>query len=586
MKGGRKNPKAAAGAAAAKPAGGRISLALLAAALLPLLLYWPTTGYGLLLDDKVLFENSPSLSDLGSIPEGFAKDLGAVRKGTETVNSSYYRPLFLAVSTLYYQAFGGDPAAWHRLCVFLAAAIGALACLFFLRIGFPPWLAVAASWVFSLHPSHVSSIAWAAGLQELLAAAFVLAALLAALRVEEREGGPAPLVLALAAYALALLSKEVAIGLLPFLAFWALMRRQDDRAAAIRLGRLALFAGMLTAVYLGVRLWVLGGRLALPAVNAPGFFESLPAVPVALLTYLRLLFWPFGFSIFRPERPFLSPWSPVVLIAVAALVVFAAAAYRAARTRRALALPLVFFVCLLLPVLSLWVLDPQWMVTDRYLFLPSLALPWILGRALPPRVAAAVFGILVALFAFLTLRYAAIFENERTFVAAMEKAEPTSPLIFSEKGRLLALAGDAAGSEAAYARAIELDPVAPAALEKLGDFALQKGDLAAAESHYRRALTVRPYASRGFKLVAVALVRSGQSGQAAKLIAESAERWPEDFQVQLMHAAFRLHSGERTAAEAAFEAARRLRPEDPAVAGGFDAAMARFLPSLGLSAGR
>lgn len=554
---------------------------LLLAALVPLLIFWKTTGYGLLLDDRVLFENSPSLSDLGSIPEGFAKDLGAVRKGTDTVNSSYYRPFFLAVSTLYHQWVGGDPADWHRFCVLLAAAIGALACLFFLRLGFPLWMAVGASWVFSLHPSHVSSIAWAAGLQELLAAAFALAALLAAQRVEAGESRPAT-ALALAAFAAALLSKEMAIGLLPFLALWAYLRRQDDPAAARRLGSLAVLAGCVTALYLIARLWVLGGRLALPAENAPGFLVSLPAVPVAILTYLQLLLWPFGFSIFRPERPFLSPWAPAVLIAVAALAIFALAAWRAARDRRELALPLVFFVCLLLPVLNLWVLDPQWMVTDRYLFLPSLALPWLLGRALPPRLAAAVFAGLALVFAALTWRYTAIFENERVFVAAMEKAEPTSPLIFSEKGRLLAQSGDTAGARAAYARAVELDPIAPAPLEALGDASLQQGDLAAAEEYYRRALTLRPYASRGFKLVAVGLARSGRRAEAERLVAESAERWPEDFQVQLMHAAFLRADGRGADAAAVFETARALRPQDPAVAGGYEAALARFAPGLGL----
>src|ERR1700686_5103845 len=78
-------------------------LTLAAAALVPLLVYWPTTGYGFLLDDLVYFQKSPSLSDLASIPRGFVTNLGALRKGVDTVIISYYRPVFLALSTLYYQ---------------------------------------------------------------------------------------------------------------------------------------------------------------------------------------------------------------------------------------------------------------------------------------------------------------------------------------------------------------------------------------------------------------------------------------------------------------------------------------------------
>ena len=182
----KKGPTAAdAPPAAVAPAIARRSwIAVLAAALLPLAFFWPTTGYGFLLDDRVLFEKSPSLADPGSIAEGFVKDVGALRKGGDTVGSSYYRPVFLALSTLHYQWIGKTPAAWHRAAVVLAALIGSLACSLFLRLGWPPLLALLASVVFSLHPSHVSSVAWASGLQELLAAFFVLLALQAAVSVQ------------------------------------------------------------------------------------------------------------------------------------------------------------------------------------------------------------------------------------------------------------------------------------------------------------------------------------------------------------------------------------------------------------------
>src|SRR5215831_2765201 len=78
----------------------RLRLAcMLAAALVPAAVYGPTTGYGFLLDDTVLFQKSASLADLGSIPRGFATDVGALRKGAESVISSFYRPVFLALST-------------------------------------------------------------------------------------------------------------------------------------------------------------------------------------------------------------------------------------------------------------------------------------------------------------------------------------------------------------------------------------------------------------------------------------------------------------------------------------------------------
>lgn len=569
-------------------------LTLAAAALVPLLVYWPTTGYGFLLDDFVLYRTSASLTDLGSIPRGFVTDLGALRKGADTVISSYYRPVFLALSTLYHRLAGGEPSAWHAAAVALAALIGALVCGFFLRLGFSPPVALLASLVFSLHPSHVSSVAWASGLQELLAACFVCCAL-HALLWRRRDGGDGlPIALAAAAYALALLSKEVAIGLLPFAVVWALATAKSDPARSRRLWQAAAVLAGVTLLYLAVRVAIFGG-LALPFPGAPGFRAALPSVPVALVTYLRLLVWPAGFSIFRPERPVYGPFAAPVLLAVAVLVVLLLAGAWLVKRRRELALPLAWAVVWLLPVLSLWALDPQWMVTDRYLFLPSLALPWLLVSLVSPvspaseaarvdrrreRLAIALLSLLAVVFAILAVRYAAIFHDERTFLAAMEKAEPTSPLVFGEKGRLALRDGDLPAARAALTRAVELDPLGPGAQTALGDLDLRQGDLAAAELHYRQALVVRPYASRGFKLLAIAESKAGQRDKALALAAESARRWPDDFEAQLLHALFLGEAGERPQAAAAFAAARRLRPSDPAVAGGLDDAMARLLPGL------
>jgi len=563
---------------ARKPAPtGRLWL-LLAAALVPFFLYWPTTGYGFLLDDFVLFQNSPSLSDLGSIPRGFVTDVGALRKGGDTVISSYYRPVFLALSTIYYKLFGGAPAAWHAASMVIAALIGALACGFFLRLGFSPPVALLGSLVFSLHPAHVSSVAWASGLQELLAALFVSCALQMILTSRE-DGGPRPLVWAALFYALGLLSKEVAIGLLPFVGLWALIERKNDPSGSRRLWKATAVLAGVTVIYLAVRVAALGG-LAVPPENAPGLRAALPAVPVALLTYLRLLVWPVGFSIFRPERPVYGPLSAPVLLAVTALILLAGLSLWAIRKKREIALPLVWLAIWLLPVLNLWALDPQWMVTDRYLFLPSLALPWALALLLPQRARTVTLAALAAIFALLTLRYSAIFHDERTFLAAMEKAEPTSPLVFAEKGRLLVQDGNLPAARTALTRAVELDPIAPGALLSLGDLELRNGELDAAEAHYRKALIVRPYASRGFKLLVLARARAGRHDKAAALIEESARRWPDDFEVQLLHALFLGAAGQRDKAQAAFDAAARLRPGDPAVAGGLDAALARLLPAI------
>jgi protein O-mannosyl-transferase len=543
------------------------------------LLYAHTAGFGFLLDDYVLFQTSPSLRTLASIPAGFTTDVGALRKGSATVLGSYYRPVFLTLSTLYYQLVGGQPLAWHVAAVLLAGLVGALAYLLLRRLGFDPLCSLLGSVTFSWHPAHVSSVAWAAGIQELLAALFVLLALAALLARRGAPGDFSAIAAAATAFVLALLSKEVAIGLLPLTAVWALTRRRIDPVESSRFTRAAIAFGGVTIVYLIVRVAVFGG-LARPWPRAPGFVVSLPSVPIALMAYLRLLVWPTGFSFFRPERPTWHMLDPPVLASLLALVVLVLIAGGTMRIKRELALPLAWLVVWLLPVLNLWALDPQLMVTDRYLFLPALALPWLVLALAPRRVALVALTVLAVVFGALSLRYAAVFADERTFVAAMERAQPTSAFIAGEKARLLLRDRKLAEAEAAFRRAVELDPLDSDGWRTLGDLHAGRGDLDGAEAHYRRALVVEPLASRSFKLLVVARAKAGQLDGAFALAEESARRWPTDFETQLMYALLLGMRGEREPAERAFAAARRLRPWEPAVAGGLDAALARLGPNL------
>jgi tetratricopeptide (TPR) repeat protein len=385
--------------------------------------------------------------------------------------------------------------------------------------------------------------------------------------------------IAAAIFILALLSKEVSIALLPMVAIWALAKRHADPAQARRFGRAALVFAGITAVYLVTRV-VVFGSLAKPWPRAPGLAEALPSVPLAFVTYLRLLLVPVGFSVFRPERPVSSVFDVSVLVSTALIAGLGAIVFVAWRRRPEVLLPLAWFVVWLLPVLNFWALNREWMVTDRYLFLPSLALPWILLVLLPRRVVVPAFAVLAVVFVALTLRYAAIFRDEPTFFAAMEKAEPTSSFIQAEKARMLLADGKRGVAEAALRRAVELDPREPDALRSLGDLELGRGDFAGAEAHYRRALAEEPYASKPFKQLALALAHAGHGERAAALMEESARRWPADFEVQLMHAVFLGVAGERERAAQAFAAAGRLRPGDAALAGGLDATLSRLAPKV------
>ncbi len=556
----------------------------LAAAVATLAVYWFTTHFRFLLDDVYLFETSASLKTLASIPRNFVADLGAVRKDAATVQGSFYRPLFLTLSTLYYHFVGASTFAWHLASVVLAAAVAALAALFFRRLRFPPLPSLLAALVFALHPAHVSSVAWASGIQEQLAALFVLLALLALLSPRAEERPRWTLAASGGAFVLALLSKEVSIALLPMAAVWALARRRDEPAESRRFARAAVLFAAIAALYLAVRVAVLGA-LVRPWAQAPGFAKAAPSLPLAFVTYVHLLVWPTSFGFVRPERPVWGLFDPPILISTAVLAVLAALAWAGIRRRWPLLLPLAWFVVWLSPVMNFWALFPEWMVVDRYLYIPSLALPWALLVLLPKRSWVPALALVAVVFAALTVRYAAIFVDPRTFSTAMEKADPTSSYIIEERARVYLADGQPREAEAEFRRALAIDPLDAYSLWKVGTLERDRGDFDAATLHFRQAIVEEPKNSQPLTTVAYAEVRAGQRQKALALLDEIVARWPADLPPRLLQALLLDAAGDRPRAEAAFTVAQRLAPGQPILAGGLDRAFATLAPRLGVVPG-
>ncbi len=164
----------------------------------------------------------------------------------------------------------------------------------------------------------------------------------------------------------------------------------------------------------------------------------------------------------------------------------------------------------------------------------------------------------------------------------MVEAEPTSPLIFTKRGRLLAKDGDVAGARGLRQGHRARPDRARAAREagRLRPPGRRPGG-------GRRLLPPGAYgaALRQPRLQAFDDGPRPAPATKARLGGFPTNRsacWPEDFQVRLLHAAFLLRAGRQSEARAAFEIARkRCGPSDPAVDGGFEIAMGRILPSLG-----
>jgi tetratricopeptide (TPR) repeat protein len=172
--------------------------------------------------------------------------------------TNVYRPLTFATLAANWMAAGYSPFGYHLVNLLLQAAV-VLLLFFVLRqllegVDGSASISFAAALLFAVHPIHTEAVSSIVGRSELLAAGFLLAAWL--LHLRDRS------FMALAAFALALLSKESAIVLLPLVLAgdFAMSRMKSwTRYAGIAL---------VTLLYLGLLWKIQGGHFGSAAISA------------------------------------------------------------------------------------------------------------------------------------------------------------------------------------------------------------------------------------------------------------------------------------------------------------------------------
>ncbi|MEO8275533.1 MAG: tetratricopeptide repeat protein [Thermoanaerobaculia bacterium] len=547
------------------------ALLALLAVLLPLALYLPTLRFGFLFDDRPLLIDNPIVQAPRGIAELFTSDLDPRARLTEAPTTNYLRPLFLLVASGLYRSFGDSPPGWHAVALLLHAALGGLAFLALRRENVSSGSALAGSLLFSLHPSHVQSTAWISGIQDLLFAFFAFLAFLVYRASVRRKPDARFLVFLGAAYAAVLLAKEPAVGLLFFAVAAFLWRRSGDPgvSATRRGGAEVLTLSAVTAVYLGYR-WTVLGTLAHAFPTAPRMTVALASVPVAILAYVRDLIWPVGLFLLHPTRPVPAVFSAKGLIAAIGVLLLAAAILQLVRRRPEALRPALWAVSFLVPVLALWAVNPEWMVMDRYLLLPSFGWAWGIVLLLPLEgpptnertVRRIVVGAAILAYALFSLRSMEVYSSEERFWAEAIRADPGSSTAWSEAGRLRAAAGDLAGAEVALERAVSLDPYALVPRHRRALLALRRGDVGAATAALQQIVDSSPDYLPAWRNLIVARLQSGDRDSAMRTLASGLARFPQDPVLWNHRAALLREEGRRDEALESLRHAIALAPRD------------------------
>jgi tetratricopeptide (TPR) repeat protein len=299
------------------------------------------------------------------------------------IRSQYYRPMQSFFSMIVYLYSGINPLGWHITLVVLH-----LIAIFFsykavsnsLKLIFPNeeekirFISLITTIFFAIHPAQTESIAWVAVFNNPLIAIFIFISLIAYLRVNNSYLW---LFVSSLFYILALMTKEAAIMLPAILFFYEvlLISQTTNLFNKLRgaIAKLLPFA-VITVGYFYIRIIILGSitgkaaSLDFPGMENFSLIQSLATLPTILLTYLRILIWPFSNNPMYENRFIIEPnfinfYLPLFLILMLSFL-----AIISAFKHKILQLSLIWLVIPLIPVMNVRSFKPEDLVHDRYLY--------------------------------------------------------------------------------------------------------------------------------------------------------------------------------------------------------------------------
>ncbi len=369
------------------------------------LIYSNTLWNKYAIDDAiVLSENSFVKKGFSGIKEIMTHDAFEGffgQRGSTLIQGGRYRPLSIVSFAIEYQFWGLKPAYSHGLNVLLYA----LTCVLILYLlnqlfagqlaggvqKYPPFyltLPFAATLLYAVHPVHTEAIANIKGRDEIMAMLFSVCALICSIRYV-KENALSWLLTGIAAYSLALLSKEntitfLAIVPLSYYFFTTATKKQYLIGIAAYLIPTLLFM-LIRSAYAPTGLHqesteVLNNPFALATTG-----QRYATILLTFLYYLKLMFFPYALShdYYYNQIPYVGFTSPGTLISIALNAGLFIYGLSLLRSKSPLGYGILFYY-ISFSIVSNLLFTVGILMNERFIFMPSLgfciALAWLFTR--------------------------------------------------------------------------------------------------------------------------------------------------------------------------------------------------------------
>lgn len=353
-----------------------------------LLVYANSLSGDFVFDDAQQIVNNPALFSWSNLIKAFTTDVWAFQRetGVKNIPPPYYRPLFTVYLTIGYQLFGLWQQGWHLMNLAVHTGATVLVFKFFQLLSENKTrLAFLGALFFAVLPVHVESVSWISGVPDPLAALFYIPSMMFYIHWR-KSNNKKNLAISLVFYFVALLCKETPIVLPAILFVWELTFNRSKESKFDFIGGIKQVLPFVVPViiYLIMRFSVLGKvTWKHPFITQTPTELIYLTTPFSFIYYLKNIIFPYHLSLIYDTRFIkgmddLLLWIPVVIIVVLIGILF----YFRQKMTPLLWLSIALFLFPLLPVLNLQVFHYEYIVQDRYLYLPSIGFVLLISALL------------------------------------------------------------------------------------------------------------------------------------------------------------------------------------------------------------
>lgn len=394
-------------------------------------------------------------------------------------------------------------------------------------------VALISSAIFAVHPILTEPVSWISGGAYVQAAFFLLLSYYLYL---SSQGVRSYNILSLVAYILALVSQIVTVTLVPILILHELLFGNFKK----NLAKLVPIM-LITAFFIFINYTSITEReqtLQEVHYQQRQIFNPLYVSPIAITSYLELIFFPKDLTLYHSELIFDSVG---FLLKVVGLILYLAITIYFLFKNKHIFFWLSLFFISLVPTLVPAFLGLTWIVAERYVYLASLGIivPISIGLTKLAQIKILkTLEVILILSLVIALTIRSIIRNndwhsEDNLWIATGKTSPSSPNTHNNLGDVYGRGGDLANSIKEFQTAIALKPNYADAYHNLGNAYHQMGKLDLAMENYQKAAELNPNLWQSYQNISALNFMAGDYQKAEEAIKQAIKINPKSLNLEI-----------------------------------------------------